>query len=75
MPMPAMGYINDVDDIDEGSDSKDPAGVVRLPMVMFGLRAAALAGLAVAAGLGAGEMFFGLDDAGVTTTTCCFTLA
>jgi hypothetical protein len=66
--MPAMGYS------DESDDSKDPAGSVRLPMVMFGLRAAALAGLAVAAGLGAGELFFDIDTTDVTTTTCCITV-
>jgi len=69
MLAPVLGSSDDND----GDDSGDGAG--RLPMVMFGLRAAALAGLAVAAGLGAGDIFFDLDTTGVTTTTCCITLS
>lgn len=63
---PATGYVD---------DSKDPAGTVQLPVVMFGLRAAALAGLAVAAGLGAGDLFFDVDTVDVGTTTCCITFS
>jgi uncharacterized membrane protein len=59
---PAEGYVD---------DSRYAAVAVRLPMVMFGLRAAALAGLVVAAGLGAGDMFFDIDTTDVNTTTCC----
>jgi hypothetical protein len=62
----------------DAQNPEDPAGATRLPMVMFGLRAAALAGLAVATGLGAadlagdvaGNVLAGFD-ADVTTTTCC----
>ena len=62
----------------DAQNPEDPAGAARLPMVMFGLRAAALAGLAVATGFGAAELTGDVAgnvlagfDTDVTSTTCC----
>jgi hypothetical protein len=59
---------------------RDPAGYLKyMPVVTFGLRVAALAGLAITFGVGEAAGLSGIFDAPTGTgsggTTCCITVA
>jgi len=70
LPQEELPTETSLDDTD-----RDPVGYLKyVPVVTFGLRAAALAGIAVTIGLGEAAALGGIFDSSPGGTTCCITV-